>query len=172
MDRREPFWSEEYRFRLADGSYADIFDRGFVIYDSDGAPIRMIGAMADISERQTRAGDSRAAGGGRAPPKCRQKNQELEHEVGRRQQVMELLRARNEELKAFAYTVSHDLKAPLRGIAGYAQELERRHSAGLGERGAVLPAPDSDRHAQPRSPDRGPAALLPPGRGDADPDRA
>ena len=27
------FWSGEYRFRRADGSYADIFDRGFVIYD-------------------------------------------------------------------------------------------------------------------------------------------
>jgi light-regulated signal transduction histidine kinase (bacteriophytochrome) len=37
-------------------------------------------------------------------------------------------------LKAFAYTVSHDLKAPLRGIAGYAAELDRRHRAGLGER--------------------------------------
>jgi light-regulated signal transduction histidine kinase (bacteriophytochrome) len=45
------------------------------------------------------------------------------------------LRARNEELKAFAYTVSHDLKAPLRGIAGYAAELDRRHRAGLSERG-------------------------------------
>jgi light-regulated signal transduction histidine kinase (bacteriophytochrome) len=30
--------------------------------------------------------------------------------------------------------VSHDLKAPLRGIAGYASELERRHSGGLSER--------------------------------------
>jgi len=39
-------------------------------------------------------------------------------------------------LKAFAYTVSHDLKAPLRGIAGYAQELDRRHRAGLAERGS------------------------------------
>ena len=46
----------------------------------------------------------------------------------------QLLRARNEELKGFAYTVSHDLKAPLRGILGYAQELERRHKAGLSDR--------------------------------------
>lgn len=44
------------------------------------------------------------------------------------------LTAKNDELKGFAYTVSHDLKAPLRGIAGYAQELERRHSAGLSQR--------------------------------------
>jgi PAS domain S-box-containing protein len=46
----------------------------------------------------------------------------------------QLLRARNEELKAFAYTVSHDLKAPLRGIAGYAAELDREHRAGLSDR--------------------------------------
>ncbi len=45
-----------------------------------------------------------------------------------------MLRARNDELKAFTYTVSHDLKAPLRGIAGYAQELGHRHRAGLSER--------------------------------------
>ena len=62
------------------------------------------------------------------------KNQELEHEINRRKRVEELLRARNEELKAFAYTVSHDLKAPLRGIDGYARELDRRHRQGLGER--------------------------------------
>jgi len=30
--------------------------------------------------------------------------------------------------------VSHDLKAPLRGIAGYARELDRRHRSGLGTR--------------------------------------
>ncbi len=48
--------------------------------------------------------------------------------------VEQLLRARNEELRGFAYTVSHDLKAPLRGISGYAQELERRHKTGLSDR--------------------------------------
>lgn len=46
----------------------------------------------------------------------------------------EQLRVKNEELKGFAYTVSHDLKAPLRGITGYAQELVRKHQEGLGER--------------------------------------
>ena len=133
MDGRQPFWSAEYRFRLADGSYADIFDRGFVHYDDDGTPTRMIGAMADISERR-RALEILEQRVAARTTEIRQKNQQLEHEVGRRQRVMELLRARNEELKAFAYTVSHDLKAPLRGIAGYAQELERRHSTGLTER--------------------------------------
>jgi signal transduction histidine kinase len=66
--------------------------------------------------------------------KLHEKNWELEHEISQRRRVEELLRSRNEELKAFAYTVSHDLKAPLRGIAGYAQELDRRHRAGLDER--------------------------------------
>lgn len=44
------------------------------------------------------------------------------------------LAARNQELKEFAYTVSHDLKAPLRGIAGYADELSRKHREGLTQR--------------------------------------
>ncbi|MGH7830313.1 MAG: PAS domain-containing protein, partial [Candidatus Binatia bacterium] len=46
------FWSGEYRYRRADGSYADIFDRGFVIHDDRQRPVRMIGAMADITERK------------------------------------------------------------------------------------------------------------------------
>jgi signal transduction histidine kinase len=59
---------------------------------------------------------------------------ELERNTQRIQQAEQMLRARNEDLKDFAHTVAHDLKAPLRGIAGYAQELERKHKAGLGER--------------------------------------
>jgi PAS domain S-box-containing protein len=55
-------------------------------------------------------------------------------DITARRRAEELLRAKNDELKGFAYTVSHDLKAPLRGISGYAQELERRHKAGLAER--------------------------------------
>lgn len=55
-------------------------------------------------------------------------------DITERKCAEQLLRTKNDELKAFAYTVSHDLKAPLRGIAGYAQELERRHKEGLAER--------------------------------------
>jgi signal transduction histidine kinase len=59
---------------------------------------------------------------------------ELEKNAEKLQQSEQMLRARNDELKDFAHTVSHDLKTPLRGIIGYAQELERRHKAGLTER--------------------------------------
>jgi signal transduction histidine kinase len=48
------FWSSEYRFRRADQSYANVLDRGYVIRDQHGRPIRMIGAMQDVTER-TRA---------------------------------------------------------------------------------------------------------------------
>ena len=46
------FWSDEYRYRRADGSYAYVFDRGYVIHDDKGKPVRMIGAMIDITERK------------------------------------------------------------------------------------------------------------------------
>ena len=46
------FWSGEYRFRRADQSYADILDRGYIIRDERGVPLRMIGAMQDITERK------------------------------------------------------------------------------------------------------------------------
>ena len=45
------------------------------------------------------------------------------------------LLARNANLTDFAYTVAHDLRAPLRGIAGYAEELARQHAGNLDQRG-------------------------------------
>jgi PAS domain S-box-containing protein len=45
------YWSDEYRFRCQDGNYADILDRGYVLHDG-GKPVRMIGAMLDITERR------------------------------------------------------------------------------------------------------------------------
>jgi PAS domain S-box-containing protein len=45
-------WKSEYRFRCADDSYKDVLDRGFLLFDeTTGKPVRMIGAMQDISER-------------------------------------------------------------------------------------------------------------------------
>lgn len=42
-------WSQEYRFRKANGEYAHVLDRGIVIRDENGIGKRMIGAMQDIS---------------------------------------------------------------------------------------------------------------------------
>lgn len=44
-------WSEEYRFRRSDGTYAYIFDRAYCLYDLAEKPVRMLGSMIDISER-------------------------------------------------------------------------------------------------------------------------
>ncbi|MBU7585169.1 MAG: PAS domain-containing protein [Nostoc sp. TH1S01] len=47
----QQFWSHEYRFRRHDNSYAYILDRAYVVHDQTGKPVRMIGAMMDITER-------------------------------------------------------------------------------------------------------------------------
>ncbi len=51
-DSQATSWSEEYRFRKRDGSFAQIQDRGYVMRDADGATTRIIGTMQDISERK------------------------------------------------------------------------------------------------------------------------
>lgn len=52
IDSGKKFWLNEYRFRRSDGSYAYMFDRGYVVHDQTGKPVRMMGAMMDITERQ------------------------------------------------------------------------------------------------------------------------
>ena len=53
-------WRHEYRFRRADGSYAEVFDRGSMVRDAGGAPLRMIGAMLDLTERNRVSAQLRA----------------------------------------------------------------------------------------------------------------
>ncbi|GAB4017633.1 hypothetical protein GCM10028773_14680 [Spirosoma koreense] len=43
-------WSDEYRFRRSDGTYATVYDRGYILH-RDGKPLQMVGAMQDVSER-------------------------------------------------------------------------------------------------------------------------
>lgn len=40
----------EFRFRLADGSYGEFLDRGYVVRDDTGRALRLIGAMTDVTE--------------------------------------------------------------------------------------------------------------------------
>ena len=48
IDRGGENWSAEYRFQRADGSYAYIYDRGYIMH-RDGKSVRMVGSMQDIS---------------------------------------------------------------------------------------------------------------------------
>ena len=105
MDGTASTWSDEYRFRRADGTFASILDRGMVVRDDGGRAIRMIGSMMDVTERK------------RAEAALRRHADELAA-------LAMALQRSNQELDQFAYVASHDLKAPLRGIANLSQWIE------------------------------------------------
>ncbi|WP_235596719.1 ATP-binding protein [Marichromatium gracile] len=86
------------------------------VYDAAGRLIGVLGIARDITERQ------------RQQDEIRRLNAELESRVAAR---TEELAALNRELETFTYSVSHDLKAPLRGIDGYSQLLLEQHGTEL-----------------------------------------
>ncbi len=53
LARGKEHWSAEFRFRRGDGSYAHVHDHGYIVRDADGRPVRMIGAMNDVTNRRT-----------------------------------------------------------------------------------------------------------------------
>lgn len=60
ISERNTKWSDEYRFLRADGTYAHVVDRGYLVYEDDKAT-RMIGAMMDITDRKRAIEELKAA---------------------------------------------------------------------------------------------------------------
>ena len=46
------FWREEYRFLCQNGLYAEVLDRGYVVHNAEGKPVRMVGVLSDISKQR------------------------------------------------------------------------------------------------------------------------
>ncbi|MEO5595815.1 MAG: PAS domain-containing protein [Lysobacteraceae bacterium] len=90
------------------------------IFAADGHCTQLIGTIHDVSALRA------------ALKEIRQLNVELESRVVQR---TEELQSANEELEAFSYSVSHDLRAPLRAITGFSEILATRHRDSLNEQG-------------------------------------
>jgi PAS domain S-box-containing protein len=90
------------------------------LLDKEGRLVSVMSLVHDITEQI------------QAQEEIRKLNVSLEAKVMERTQELEMA---NRELEAFAYSVSHDLRAPLRGIDGFSQALTEQYTGKLDERG-------------------------------------
>jgi PAS domain S-box-containing protein len=102
--------------RRKNGDIVDVSITVSPLHDSGGAIVGASVIARDISERR------------RAEAEIRRLNSDLERRVAER--TADLV-AVNSELEAFTYSVSHDLRAPLRAIHGFVQLLTQRHATQL-----------------------------------------
>lgn len=101
------------------GRKALLFNARPVFSEEDHAPMILL-AIEDITEKK------------QAQDELRKLNSELEARVQERTAQLE---AANQEMEAFCYSVSHDLRAPLRAIDGFSQELLQTYAEKLDDQG-------------------------------------
>ncbi len=106
----------EIRFSQTGNKVGWLLVRGHLYHDEEGRPERLLGTAVDITGYK--AGELQAT----------QSRADLERKLAARTQQ---LRATAEEFDAFCYSVSHDLRAPLRSIRGFNEVLLERYAAKL-----------------------------------------
>ncbi len=109
----------EHRLIRKDGAVRWVCDTTILLKDASGKLLGYDGVIKDITQRR------------QAEEEIRTLNQKLEQRVLDRTAQLE---AANKELEAFAYSVSHDLRAPLRHIDGFLELLQERLAANLDDR--------------------------------------
>ncbi|MFN7140931.1 MAG: ATP-binding protein, partial [Limisphaerales bacterium] len=119
LDKRREF-TLEYRLVWPNGNLRYITARGKAVYSDAGQPLHLTGVAMDITEDKLAEAALRES-----EERYRRLSAELDERVKARTAELE---ATNAELEAFTYTVSHDLRAPLRHMTAYSQLLLEDHA--------------------------------------------
>jgi len=112
-------WHGEIKNKAKDGSYYWVDATIVPFLNDQGKPHQYVAIRTDITERK-------AAG-----EKIAKLNTELEQRIVERTAQ---LQTANEELQAFSYSVSHDLRAPLRHVSGFVDLLQKEAGPSLSEK--------------------------------------